>query len=1259
MGHFMRFVLGLLCVCVLALTGPSYSAAVCGTYLEDWSTTVGSAGGFPNQYYSPLAIQPDTTGQTYVLSRTQIGATYLYNVTKFSALGDSLWRFDVPESTTVDYQCKVDRDGNLVVSYLATFSPLEKFIKLHKIRPNGVVAWSKEIPALGKNVASLKAIDIAPNGDVVVGGTLVDSSLTYANGTVWAMRIDSAGTYKSMVLPDVSPDSLTTYQVKLVATDDMFFFATMYRCETAISFEFRHKLILFGENGDLVWSVDGMEPGDDQLIGTSVGDLAIDEAGLLYWSFETYSGGSFNARYRCVDVTGDLVWTLNRPGKTLRNLKLHPDKAGNLYTVNNFGSFGAGFLKIGPDGSIVHEVNYDSVYAGRPGYSVALSSGEIIVVPNYLNPIVAFDTTGAIAWKSQRPASTLDVNTQPLTRDRFDNLYFTTTQQPGVAARQLRLTKLVPGDGPFIFQDAQGEPLRNVAIDCYRITTTAPNWDAQSLGTFVTSECGTIVDLQPLLAEGDILRAEIRLHDEPAVKHEDILGTMFTVWLDNASFDSLGAMKYHTVSDAGRQVVKLGHTTVRWNLVVSIEWDAFEPYIQSTERGFRAMANYMYDVFNGQVMFDTIMIFDDAVRWDDADIRVHASNMEWPRANLGGVNATGSSILPSTVYLPRQFFGHTDLNRLKSYLDDPLEVDATSDYRTRGHELGHYLLGFWDEYSFPIGSRCPQVTNYGYMDSHYPESGPWSSELSTLARYEIDPQCQNTDHWYARHKSCWDHFENQFEGRWGQDSIFAPIVVPSEVGPADPWFYVVGPNEDMGAPDHDIGARIAFPVAHSAPNARTIDLSVGFSLRSYANVAITLEQLFGANPRDIPQGNLTNDGKMKVLGARAGDKISGFGVLSTFVGGQQRAGRVSGRQWVSGTASIDSLVFFSSAGSGAAGDPNQLVLNLTELQGDYAFIPLLIHDSQTTSLQLQTNNLIGQLPTAELAADSGSFGVDSLSVLSGGYAAFWSAPLPGSGAITLTALDDSTNSYFVPLSFKGIDLNPSVLETELFNADGTAEIVLDSGSTSALKLALLTSPFPVLRNGLNETNLQSGPAHGIFLYPDQPLTGINSLHLRYAESDLGDSADAAMLAPSLRVFRWNESEREWTHIGGAVDTALKQVSADITQSGVYALFTTQTPVDVEDDIRGDLLPNGLELRQNYPNPFNPITEIGFSLPKASHVILEIFNLTGQRVTTLVNSHKAAGIHVVQWDASQYASGVYMYRLTAGGFVDTKKMLLIK
>jgi len=92
-----------------------------------------------------------------------------------------------------------------------------------------------------------------------------------------------------------------------------------------------------------------------------------------------------------------------------------------------------------------------------------------------------------------------------------------------------------------------------------------------------------------------------------------------------------------------------------------------------------------------------------------------------------------------------------------------------------------------------------------------------------------------------------------------------------------------------------------------------------------------------------------------------------------------------------------------------------------------------------------------------------------------------------------------------------------------------------------------------------------------------------------------------------------------------------------------------------------------ELFQNYPNPFNSSTMINYQLPMINEVKLCIYNLLGQRVATLVNERKRAGYHQLEWDASNMASGAYLYRLEAGdpsqsagqGFVETKKMILLR
>lgn len=101
---------------------------------------------------------------------------------------------------------------------------------------------------------------------------------------------------------------------------------------------------------------------------------------------------------------------------------------------------------------------------------------------------------------------------------------------------------------------------------------------------------------------------------------------------------------------------------------------------------------------------------------------------------------------------------------------------------------------------------------------------------------------------------------------------------------------------------------------------------------------------------------------------------------------------------------------------------------------------------------------------------------------------------------------------------------------------------------------------------------------------------------------------------------------------------------------------SQVPTSVENQ---DEFPNRFSLSQNFPNPFNPSTVIRYQVPVTSVVQLEVFDMLGRRVATLVNSQIPAGLHEIRMDARHLASGIYVYRLIANGQVYTRQMTLIK
>jgi flagellar hook assembly protein FlgD len=89
------------------------------------------------------------------------------------------------------------------------------------------------------------------------------------------------------------------------------------------------------------------------------------------------------------------------------------------------------------------------------------------------------------------------------------------------------------------------------------------------------------------------------------------------------------------------------------------------------------------------------------------------------------------------------------------------------------------------------------------------------------------------------------------------------------------------------------------------------------------------------------------------------------------------------------------------------------------------------------------------------------------------------------------------------------------------------------------------------------------------------------------------------------------------------------------------------------------MPSAFSLSQNYPNPFNAQTAIEYALPRAAAVKLEIFDILGQRVITLIDGPKPAGYHRATWDASGRSSGLYFYRIVADGESKSRRMTLIK
>jgi flagellar hook assembly protein FlgD len=126
-------------------------------------------------------------------------------------------------------------------------------------------------------------------------------------------------------------------------------------------------------------------------------------------------------------------------------------------------------------------------------------------------------------------------------------------------------------------------------------------------------------------------------------------------------------------------------------------------------------------------------------------------------------------------------------------------------------------------------------------------------------------------------------------------------------------------------------------------------------------------------------------------------------------------------------------------------------------------------------------------------------------------------------------------------------------------------------------------------------------------------------------------------------------------------TATSVMDASVSESGIV---TTTVIITAADDPNDPIVPGVFALKQNYPNPFNPTTTIEFSLEKAMHIELTVYNVIGQKVRTLANQYLSIGNHVLEWDGTDeegrtVSSGIYFYRLTTDDYARTRKMVLTK
>ncbi len=177
-----------------------------------------------------------------------------------------------------------------------------------------------------------------------------------------------------------------------------------------------------------------------------------------------------------------------------------------------------------------------------------------------------------------------------------------------------------------------------------------------------------------------------------------------------------------------------------------------------------------------------------------------------------------------------------------------------------------------------------------------------------------------------------------------------------------------------------------------------------------------------------------------------------------------------------------------------------------------------------------------------------------------------------------------------------------------------------------------------------------------------PVDTANSIGIINSVSNAGSNI---ICGTNKGLFRSTDNGDSWLSIdSGLTDKDISSIAVNnrsifigTKEGGVWRNSLNEIITDVKQENK--IQPLDYSLMQNYPNPFNPTTNITFSIPAKAHVIIELFNILGEKVSTILSKEMETGSYKIQWQGSNFPSGIYFYRMKANDFIQTKKLVLIK
>jgi hypothetical protein len=627
-----------------------------------------------------------------------------------------------------------------------------------------------------------------------------------------------------------------------------------------------------------------------------------------------------------------------------------------------------------------------------------------------------------------------------------------------------------------------------------------------------TGSGGTLTVHTALLGDQLAATYQVALINTPKLVHayDETSNWAWRVHLTSVGLDAQGNPQLHTVTNSNvvqTLVVRKDQTLVGGNMVISIQWDADPATIADVAEGARRASAFLYDVTDGQMIWENIGIYDNAKHYDNCDMRLKITNSYRPNASTPGAT--------------RGTEHHIFMVRYQG----PQAWSSTTFTRTAIHEYGHYALSLLDEYL----DRNGVITDTAYCtlnrnDPALPEARRASIMDDQVNSSEFcsgadpaHPHNTNTHHDAVYGEPIWDTVKDhladwQSPARW---TILRPddrgqVMAGPAAIPVLDWVHVYTDDTNTGA---------------CAPF--TVTASYNGSQQAMAWAEVWLDR--PAPLEDFWEGRLNEFGQADIVGAHTGDTVRFLQTIKTALDPM--------------TVSAEAAVTCAGLTAQSTGEATPVPFTL-----NVQVIPL---GGSQFEARVAADTPLAGAPVVEVAQE-GTGEARPLAVsYAGGLNAYVGQEtldpnLPLTGYVWATATDAGGRTTQVWQPFNLVPASTD-LTTNLYSDDGRFELVLPEGGLTGTPYLAIQSVSAAAVNGAGWSFLS--PAYQVIASSGQTVLDSPAHVQLYLDPNQTIGAGAAL-------YRWDDVAGEWQPLPTYIDSDRKMASAPTDRLGTFAMLTS-------------------------------------------------------------------------------------------------------